>query len=76
MIGNDITKCEGDGCPIKDGCYRYVTPSNPDRQSFFRETPGYTNSGEFICDMFWGVAQEGIYNQLKDIVNGDTANRS
>jgi len=75
-MSSDITKCEGDGCPIKDGCYRYVTPANPHRQAFFSETPGYTDGGEFICDMFWGVAQERIYNQLKDIFNGDTTNRS
>jgi len=32
--------------------------------------PGKHYDGKFSCEMFWGVPQERIMNQLKDIVNG------
>ena len=35
----DITMCEGEGCPLRDNCYRFTAKPNPDRQSYFVETP-------------------------------------
>lgn len=61
----DITKCSGEGCDLKEKCYRF-TAKDGFRQSYFAEPP--IKNGE--CDMFWGDRQEGIYKQLKDIVNG------
>lgn len=26
--GNDITKCFGEGCPMRDKCHRYTVPSD------------------------------------------------
>ena len=31
----DITMCKGDGCIIRDKCYRYTGPVNPYKQSVF-----------------------------------------
>lgn len=60
----DITMCEGKECPIKNQCYRYT--ANPsDYQSYFAESPW---DGE-KCEMFWGENAQGIYEQLKSILN-------
>jgi hypothetical protein len=66
----DITKCYGDDCPIKNKCYRYTAFANYDQQSYFTEIPGKTENGKFTCEMYWGVNNEAIWNQLKDITNG------
>jgi hypothetical protein len=35
----DISKCKGDGCPIRNNCYRYTAPAEPRWQSFFIDAP-------------------------------------
>jgi hypothetical protein len=70
----DITKCKGEGCPIKEQCYRFTAVDSYDMQSYFVEPPfkiieqndDYT---KMSCDMYWGENQETIFNQLKDITN-------
>jgi hypothetical protein len=37
---SEITKCPGDGCPIREECYRYTAPAG-EWQARFVETPGY-----------------------------------
>ena len=66
----DITKCNGDGCPWKAGCYRFTAKNSDDRQSYFSEPPGKMVDEYFVCDMFWGNKGEDIFNQLKDICEG------
>ena len=66
----DITKCNGDGCPWKAGCYRFTAKNSDDRQSYFSEPPGKMVDEYFVCDMFWGNKCEDIFNQLKDICEG------
>lgn len=66
----DITKCYGDGCPWKAGCYRFTAKNSDDRQSYFSESPGKMVEEYFVCDMFWGNKCEDIFNQLKDICEG------
>lgn len=63
----DITKCRGDGCPIKDNCYRYTAPSS-EMQSYFIEIPFEIKDEIFECNMFWGENAEEIFKQLKNIV--------
>ena len=49
----DITMCKGEGCPHKEGCYRYkATPS--EYQSFFLFSP-YREF--FGCEEFWPILQ-------------------
>lgn len=43
----DITMCSGDGCKIKESCYRHTAFPNPYRQSFFAESPGDDKSCEY-----------------------------
>ena len=60
----DITKCKGQGCPIKDQCKRY-TAKESFLQSYFMESP----IADGKCDMYWGEDSENIFNQLKTILN-------
>ena len=65
----DITKCMGDGCPIKEKCYRY-TAKESTYQSYFTKAPF---DGE-KCDMYWGENAEYILKKLIDITNNGTDN--
>lgn len=58
----DITKCTGDNCPHKEGCYRFEAKASL-YQSFFVTPP--IEDGK--CDMYWGDNSEVIFNQLKEI---------
>jgi hypothetical protein len=60
----DITKCKGEGCPIKESCYRF-TASSSEYQSYFFTPPFKDNT----CEMYWGKQSEYIYNQLKNITD-------
>ena len=60
----DITMCTGDGCPLKENCYRF-TAEKSKRQSYFF-TPPFDGK---ICEMYWGKQSESIYNELKNITN-------
>lgn len=78
----DITKCTGEGCPIKDTCYRHTAP-NSEQQSWFVDIPGkwkYVPSiflipgdlgkREFKCNMYWGEQQDAIMDTLNTIFKG------
>jgi hypothetical protein len=67
----DITVCPGTDCPVKEQCYRFTAPKNEMWQSSFVEIPGKMEEDKFTCDMYWGEKAEGIWNQLKDITNGE-----
>lgn len=77
----DYTACSGEGCPIKENCYRFTGPREPLWQSYFVEVPGEweveidpigggleREVRTWKCDMFWGETQHSIMEQLKDIV--------
>jgi hypothetical protein len=59
----DITMCKGEGCPFKEGCYRF-TAKPSDYQSYFMSPPFTKDS----CEMYWGENAESIWNQLQEIV--------
>lgn len=62
----DITMCEGTGCPRKESCHRF-TEKPSEYQSYF-VTPPVREDGK--CEMYWGDAEQDIYDALSDIVNG------
>lgn len=72
-ITNDLTKCSGENCPIKNRCHRY-TASPDEYQSYFMEMPCRWNydhdPATFQCDMFWGDDNEQVMNHLKMILDG------
>ena len=53
----DITMCSGEGCPLKDKCYRFTAEPNPHRQSMFMGTPmvKVIKDGKELtnCEHFW-----------------------
>jgi hypothetical protein len=46
-----LTKCSGNGCEMKNKCFRYTSPSNS-YQSYFTEVPLKENG---TCDYFLQV---------------------
>lgn len=60
----DITMCKGEGCPIKNHCYRHIEKPS-DYQSYFAESPW---DGE-KCEMFWSDNSQQIWDELKSILN-------
>lgn len=47
----DICQCSGEGCPMKDRCWRYLTPADK-YQSYFVEVPIDTHGK---CKYYWEV---------------------
>jgi hypothetical protein len=60
----DITKCTGEGCALKETCYRF-TASTGMYQSFFFGVP--IKNGK--CEMYWSEASQSTYEQLKETFN-------
>ena len=50
----DITLCRGDGCPLKDGCHRYLAKPDPRWQSYCIVAP--YRDGE--CKYYWPEKRE------------------
>lgn len=48
---SDITKCNFEGCPLKEKCYRYTTTADELWQSYFSVVP-YDKEKE-SCNYFW-----------------------
>ena len=49
----DITKCEGNNCPVKSNCYRYTALEDKFRQSYFVTTPIEINNNIYSCKRYW-----------------------
>jgi hypothetical protein len=57
----DITKCTGEGCPLKETCHRFTAPKGT-WQSYFLNSP--IKNGQ--CQYYWGEASQSTYEQLKE----------
>lgn len=53
----DISKCYGNGCPLKEKCYRYTAIPRPHGQSYLNEV--LFKDGE--CPHFWEDEEEVDY---------------
>ena len=62
----DIAMCEGAECPMKESCHRFTATPSEYKQAYFETPP--VKDGK--CNMYWGVTQEQIMQQLNEIVNG------
>lgn len=65
----DITMCKGNGCLLAGTCKRY-TAAPSQYQSWFADEPFRIIDGKFHCDLYWGVNQTSIFEQLNEITNG------
>lgn len=63
----DIVKCPGTDCPVKETCKRFTNPVE-DTQSYFLDAPFKIEDNNFTCDMYWGEQAEALWNHLKEIV--------
>lgn len=64
----DITKCSGEGCPVKEKCYRFTAVPGI-VQSMFRKPPFEIKHGKFTCTMYWGESADLLFEQLKSIMS-------
>lgn len=63
----DISKCNGNECPIKTSCFRFTSKPDEERQ-WYVIAPYKIENGVFSCDLFWGESQTQMLNQLEEIV--------
>lgn len=54
---SDITMCTGEGCPMKDDCYRFKAKPS-DLQSYFETPPFSLGRCEYRMEI-WAKAKEG-----------------
>ena len=49
----NFRKCRGDGCPIREDCYRYTAPDD-EAQVYFVDTPGFWSADEteWYCEYY------------------------
>ena len=59
---SSINKCEGQGCPIREKCYRFMAPED-DYQSYFIKTPFEYD----YCEKFISYEDEMDLTKLKFI---------
>ena len=62
---DDITKCTGEGCPLRYDCHRYTAKDNEFRQSYFVEIPFDKKLN--TCEYIWNDNSEWLYNELQRI---------
>lgn|GEM_PF-1583820 len=55
----DLDKCSGEGCPLKENCYRYLAPSSFIRQAYFMKPPFEGDS----CNQFMTVQKTQNFDQ-------------
>ena len=48
----DITMCKGEGCGIKEDCYRHTAKANEHWQTYFTESPCSQKMGGTACEYF------------------------
>ena len=50
----DITMCEGEGCDVKNTCYRFTAKPSKFMQSYFTATP-IKDEG---CEYYWNTNKQ------------------
>ncbi len=60
---DDITKCTGEGCPLRHECHRFTRIDYYSRQSFFVEVP-FDHKLE-TCEYIWNENSEWLYKELQ-----------
>jgi len=64
-----LTKCSGEGCPLKESCGHF----HSEEKEVFVNPPGETVEEHgmkvFRCPVYWGEQQQFLYEQLYKITN-------
>lgn len=60
---DDITKCSGEGCPLRSECHRFTRIDYYSRQSFFVEVP--FNHKLETCQFIWNDNAEELYKGIQ-----------
>lgn len=61
----DISMCMGEGCPMKEECYRYKARPSEYSQSYFMEVPYKDESCEYFMK-FWDRTSKSL-NKTADL---------
>ena len=62
---DDLTKCSGEGCPLRYDCHRFTSIDFYNEQYFFAETP--YNHKLNTCEELWNDNAEWLYQELERI---------
>jgi len=54
----DITMCKGEGCPMRNNCYRYKAEPSM-MQTYFLQTPKDGPPYNGVCKYYWGIKEAG-----------------
>jgi hypothetical protein len=46
----DITMCKGEGCEVKETCYRFTAKPSEYQQAYFPETPSVNGGCEYYIN--------------------------
>lgn len=49
----DITMCKGEGCTLKENCYRFTATPSEYRQAFFISSPCKQKLTGQSCEHYW-----------------------
>jgi hypothetical protein len=58
----DISKCKGQGCNIKNTCYRFLADADDYMQSYIKGN--VSDDGEY-CDHYWPDTEEAARDMKK-----------
>ena len=72
----DIQYCEGKGCLLRDTCRRAKDKLPESNLVWFADEPFRIVDGKFHCDLYWGLNQQIIFDELKEITNGKEDRRN
>lgn len=56
IYASDISKCDGEGCPIRSKCLRYV--SEPNNVQSWISMPGKFINNQFKCELFYAIKDD------------------
>jgi hypothetical protein len=62
---DDLTKCTGEGCPLRYDCHRFKSIASYKEQYFFSEIP--YNHKLNTCEYIWNDNAEWLYRELNRI---------
>ena len=57
-MDSEITKCDGEKCPLKHNCYRFTKPDEDFRQDYFIEPPYVLTNNSAMCNKYWKIEDE------------------